>query len=817
MLSQIGTKQAFTVAIVKRGVLPWYLSALMFQFEDHFNRSDSKQDPRWSILETLASSSPVALSLVESSGWFELLSIVSGCRQFSKMWAAREGAARIIVKLLHDPQVSTTTASLLQQFIPSTLVTLLKNNGAEALLLAFDNDSGTPELVWDASMRIELQQCISSFIEKLFDTHNERIIQSTSFALPTGFHFKYKKTMNEMCIGGVYVRLYLEDPSIPLHDYNGFLQALLVRWSEEMELSTEKHIITTTQSYSPDLLTGQKSIELVTNAVICICDLRPFLLERLSSWGYTKNVVNFILKAKSMNMIEMPLLSSFRLLGLLSSELLTVEDLITIVDTKGKCGVVDATMIAIDGNPLHPDSALMVEALKKVFYTALGDVDSCSMVSKADNPDIDTAFMAYAMAPSPAPGTESVKKIKQGSADHPLAMMFDDAAPSPPKSSRAVRPNNKQPIQRQKSSNISKQASDFANNRHLSFRADQVVHSNTQPIPRMSNRGFDIQHSVQNSSSQVPRVLSSSHPYQGVQASGKKQSSPPMGKRVSIQQQTNHQPRPMLRNSIPAQGGSFTISHNANASHALNHTQGMMNSTLSGQSNNLRTSMTHSSQGIRVYHGMQSPPVTNSSLSTSPNPNAGANGHYLQKRNTNLQESPLISTIQASPIMGVDNSSCPSLYPAAVQQLQNESLPSTNSLISVPSFPVDIQTASTFQSQQQYPPEFAITEVPIITHPPRTPAMIADERMQNTDGAPNSARGRKILLDSALACGLPAFCILSVLENPNLNSVKNATATKAHTLELLHLMLKDPGYGLQFELVLNAIPNGKKYKLNACE
>eukprot|EP00979_Chaetoceros_neogracilis_P013425 scaffold3826_cov273-Chaetoceros_neogracile.AAC.15 len=104
LLSQIGTKQAFTNALVKRGVIPWYLSRLIFHFEDHVNGTNLKEDPRWFILESLASSSPIALSLVESSGWIELLSVVSGCSQFSKVRATRLGAARVLAILLHDPQ-----------------------------------------------------------------------------------------------------------------------------------------------------------------------------------------------------------------------------------------------------------------------------------------------------------------------------------------------------------------------------------------------------------------------------------------------------------------------------------------------------------------------------------------------------------------------------------------------------------------------------------------------------------------------------------------------------------------------------------------
>lgn len=800
---------------MKRGLLPWYLSTLIFQLEDNFN---ANQDPRWSVLETLASTSPVASSLVESSGWFELLSVLTGCSQFTKNRAAREGATRTIARLLHDPQVSTTTASLLQRFIPTALVTLLKNNGPEALVLAFDDDSETPELVWDTSMRIELRQCISTFIDKLFNPKSLRIMQSTSFSLPADFRLKYCKTENEMIVGGVYLRLYLEDPSFPLHDYNGFLQALLFRWLEEMEQSTEQHFVTDSGRKSSELGTGPGAVELVTNSIICTCKIRPFLLEKLSSWGYTKHVVNFIVKAKAMNLIEMPLLSSFRVLLLLSSELFNVEDLVTVVDAEGRNGVVDATMRAIDGNPLHPDSALMVEALRNVFHTALGDVESCATMERAINSVSDTAFMAYTMAPSPAPGTESVKKMKKSSSDHPLAMMFGDDAPSSPsspkKTSRAVRPNNRQPVRRQMHSSISSRPSDHPQQRNINrqlrstFKADQVVHSNTphgQPMPKT---GSSHPRPVQNSFTQVPRASITSHSHQGVQAPANALHETRLGSQLSVHNSSTYQPQPSPRNLAPVHGTSFTNPNpNIASNKTLSRTQGL---ALPRQHNGLHTTLTHSSQATGVSHTVPSQPAKNSILPSSSRLNSGANTHHLHT--TRLQESPLIATAQLSPDTNVAAHDHPSHYSTSVQYSPMGAPISTISERSVTTIPVDEHASSAIQPQHQFRPPYTITSAATNYLPVPTPTMIADDRMKTTDGAPNSARGRKVLLDSALACGLPQFLINSILENPNINSIKDPSTAKAHSVELLHLMLKDPGYGMQFELVIDAISTGNKYK-----
>lgn len=801
---------------MKRDLLPWYLSTLIFQLEDNFGTNNAKQDPRWSVLETLASTSPVASSLVESSGWFELLSVVTGCSQFTKNRAAREGAARTMARLLHDPQVSTTTASLLQSIIPTALVTLLKNNGPEALLLAFDEDSESPELVWDASMRIELRQCISNFIEKLFNPKNQRIMQSTSFSLPAEFRLKYCKTENEISIGGVYLRLYLEDPSFPLHDYNGFLQALLVRWLEEMEQSTEQSFVTDCGRQSFERGTGPGAVELVTNSIICTCKIRPFLLEKLSSWGYTKHVVNFIMKAKTMTLIEMPLMSAFRVLLLLSSEIFNVEDLVTVVDAEGRNGVVDATMRSIDGNPLHPETTLMVEALKNVFRTALGDVESCATMERAINPVTDTAYMTYTMAPSPAPGTESVNKMKKSSSDHPLAMMFGDAAPSSSiKTSRAVRPNSKQPVRRQMHSSVSSRPSDHPQprntNRQLrsTFRADQVVHSNTPHGQLMPNTGFTSHlRPVQNSFTQVPRASITSNSHQGVQAHSNTLHETRLGSPISVQNSSTYQPQPSSQNLSSVHRNSFT-NPNIASSQTLFRAQG---SNLPRQNNGLHTALTHNSQATGVSHAVQSQPVTNSLLPSSSYLNSGADTRHLQKYTTRLKESPLTATAQPSSDTNVKANFHPSQYSNSVQYSPMGAPISTISQRSITAIPVNEHAVSAIQPQQQFHSPYAITSPAVNSLPVPTPTMIADDRIKTADGAPNSARGRKVLLDSALACGLPQFLINSILENPNINSIKDPSIAKAHAVELLHLMLKDPGYGMKFDLVLDAITTGNKYK-----
>jgi hypothetical protein len=62
----------------------------------------------WALLESLSSSPSVAQKIVESSAWLELLGILVGYNEFTKVWIARVGAAKTLSRLLWDPKTGQT-------------------------------------------------------------------------------------------------------------------------------------------------------------------------------------------------------------------------------------------------------------------------------------------------------------------------------------------------------------------------------------------------------------------------------------------------------------------------------------------------------------------------------------------------------------------------------------------------------------------------------------------------------------------------------------------------------------------------------------
>ena len=92
------------------------------------------------------------------------------------------------------------------------------------------------------------------------------------------------------------------------------------------------------------------------------------------------------------------------------------------------------------------------------------------------------------------------------------------------------------------------------------------------------------------------------------------------------------------------------------------------------------------------------------------------------------------------------------------------------------------------------------------------PSLLAERQTVSIPGAPGSINGRTALLQSALECLLPQFLVEKVLENPTLENVKDPAAAKVHAIAILKLLTIDPGYGMKFNLILDCLPDWKKYK-----
>lgn len=99
----------------------WRLVAVLARAEPHEESSEPAKDSTdsqalsqrkvrgWSVLEALSSSPSIAVQILASSVWIELLGVMVGFKSFTKVYAARLGAAKTLSRLLWDPAVGLQT------------------------------------------------------------------------------------------------------------------------------------------------------------------------------------------------------------------------------------------------------------------------------------------------------------------------------------------------------------------------------------------------------------------------------------------------------------------------------------------------------------------------------------------------------------------------------------------------------------------------------------------------------------------------------------------------------------------------------------
>lgn len=121
ILYALSPNQSFADSVTKENTL-WRLLQLLERLEpnedgvegtDRSNEAATSLDVSlrktrgWSVLEALSSSPSIATCLLSTSGWLELLGVLVGYSEFTRLWDARIGAAKTLSRLLWDPKMAS--------------------------------------------------------------------------------------------------------------------------------------------------------------------------------------------------------------------------------------------------------------------------------------------------------------------------------------------------------------------------------------------------------------------------------------------------------------------------------------------------------------------------------------------------------------------------------------------------------------------------------------------------------------------------------------------------------------------------------------
>lgn len=206
--------------------------------------------------------------------------------QWSQQQRAIAGA--LLARLAQDQTNGARVVAVVQRLMPVVFLTTLVEDPLNTVRI-FDSIQENPELIWTDGMRAELRCALEHLssecalaqeanplggyqiadscevgrtyavgdVRRWCRTHWHRVYAPS----PTHVRIQvvYPQLADELCIGGVYIRLLLEQPAWQLHHPKEFLEALLQAWVQMVEQN------------SPDPPLGPASQALIALLQACRC------------------------------------------------------------------------------------------------------------------------------------------------------------------------------------------------------------------------------------------------------------------------------------------------------------------------------------------------------------------------------------------------------------------------------------------------------------------------------------------------------------------------------------------------------------------
>uniref|UniRef100_A0A0N4Z1M3 J domain-containing protein n=1 Tax=Parastrongyloides trichosuri TaxID=131310 RepID=A0A0N4Z1M3_PARTI len=242
------------------------------------------------LLLALSGNGNIVKDSLEYGGLLYILSIL--CDQ-SKISVCRNLAAELLSKLQTDKLTGPRWARFIIRYLPPIFTDSLRDSPSGAILM-FDSNNENPELIWNDDVRSNVKKLIN---DELNEFYKKQIIDEGikwSTIINTNQRCAYENILNgEILVGGIFIRLFISNPSWSVRHPKQFATELMERVLELMNKPTEELEIMTkalcllimnhpttadqipTQGYLPQFVIGMKSnhIESTKSALIILSNL----------------------------------------------------------------------------------------------------------------------------------------------------------------------------------------------------------------------------------------------------------------------------------------------------------------------------------------------------------------------------------------------------------------------------------------------------------------------------------------------------------------------------------------------------------------
>lgn len=186
--------------------------------------------------------------------------------------AIRQKSSEVISKLSADKLSGPRVKILLSKFLPSIFCEAMTESPASAVQL-FDSNTENPEIVWNDNTRANVTACIQDMKQELYLQQRKDL--SADWRLPSeSFQVEYG-VQDELVIGGIYLRIYVSNPSWNIRKPREFLRDLLEF------------------AFSPaGASKSEDNIDLVGSALGHLLNSQPHLCDGLPPTGHLNKMLN---------------------------------------------------------------------------------------------------------------------------------------------------------------------------------------------------------------------------------------------------------------------------------------------------------------------------------------------------------------------------------------------------------------------------------------------------------------------------------------------------------------------------------------------
>ena len=160
--------------------------------------NDTREDAMRLYLDLL-STSPHVIPFLVTTGLFPFI-----------VYSLRFGFSPLLAKIVdrthmrQTPEFVKEGTSALAPYLPQALINILVAEGAEALRLAMESDTENPEMIWNAALRLHMNDSIQRSIAPFLNAIRSRPDAAFPAALIRS-SIVYDSLQDELCVGGVYL------------------------------------------------------------------------------------------------------------------------------------------------------------------------------------------------------------------------------------------------------------------------------------------------------------------------------------------------------------------------------------------------------------------------------------------------------------------------------------------------------------------------------------------------------------------------------------------------------------------------------------